>query len=606
MWHFAPIPLGEPERDPREAEFFNTGDLDAATALVRESIQNSLDARLHGDKPIKVRFSFKQVQNPDDLFFNELTDHLNSAGLLPRAYDQGDLLVLTIEDFGTKGLDGPTSFNQVDREGNYFNFWWREGKSQKSGQSAGRWGLGKIVFPVSSQLRAYWGLTTRYDDGRTLLLGKAVLKAHIHEDVRYKYYGYFRNEGDAPIDDPNILSKFTYSFGVTRDHQTGLSIVIPMPLDEISGDSLLRAVITQYFYPIMRQKLIVEVQPCGEQSHILDMNTLVDTALGLDWSDTELSGQRIGALMEFVSDIGTMPEGERFQLLPPQGTQQKISEQQFEPAELQQAKADFNSGKLLGLRVPMTIQPVGKEAEESSFEVYLQKDTNLDSADEYYVRSGITISEIQMLRSRSVRALLYVDDPPVSEFLGDAESPAHTEWKERTEGFRDKYHTAVWTLRYIRSALRALVNILDEPPKELDRNLLKDIFFVQEGVDQVAKPTVSPEPDIPVKPTPSPFHISAVAGGFTARSTEALGEDESIEIRVAYDVRQGDAFSKYTPWDFDLAEMAQDGCLEVDGAEVTSIGLNRIVLEGTGERFRCHVKCFDVRRDVIAALRRMD
>src|SRR4051794_1982047 len=56
-WHFRSMDLGEVQVDPVHDEFFKAQDL--ADALVREAIQNSLDARLPRSRsPVRVRFRF--------------------------------------------------------------------------------------------------------------------------------------------------------------------------------------------------------------------------------------------------------------------------------------------------------------------------------------------------------------------------------------------------------------------------------------------------------------------------------------------------------------------------------------------------------------------
>src|SRR3981189_2348538 len=56
-WHFRSMDLGEVQVDPVHDEFFKAQDL--ADALVRESIQNSLDARVPRSRsPVRVRFRF--------------------------------------------------------------------------------------------------------------------------------------------------------------------------------------------------------------------------------------------------------------------------------------------------------------------------------------------------------------------------------------------------------------------------------------------------------------------------------------------------------------------------------------------------------------------
>ena len=57
-----------------------------------------------------------------------------------------------------------------------FYFWRNRGRSKKSEDSRGRWGLGKLVFPHSSQINTFFGLTKRDDDKESYLMGTADLK----------------------------------------------------------------------------------------------------------------------------------------------------------------------------------------------------------------------------------------------------------------------------------------------------------------------------------------------------------------------------------------------------------------------------------------------
>ena len=55
MWNFKELSNIEPEVNPHETEFFQ--DLDVADALVRENVQNSLDARVSDQTPVLRRGS---------------------------------------------------------------------------------------------------------------------------------------------------------------------------------------------------------------------------------------------------------------------------------------------------------------------------------------------------------------------------------------------------------------------------------------------------------------------------------------------------------------------------------------------------------------------
>ena len=172
MWKFRGLREGQPERSPHEAEFFNVGDLDPAASLVREIIQNSVDARLPDSDSIRVRFTFvEHSKSKNSKYYTGLEEHLKSCDfkLEDNAFEKFPVLI--IEDFGTCGLDGQIQRSKIkeDTKSNFYNFWWREGISKKEGSDVGRWGLGKTVLHVCSQLRSFWGLTMRYRDRKSVV-----------------------------------------------------------------------------------------------------------------------------------------------------------------------------------------------------------------------------------------------------------------------------------------------------------------------------------------------------------------------------------------------------------------------------------------------------
>ena len=60
---------GAPAHNTKEtySEFFDTDTFDHVDTLVREAIQNSLDARLDKNQPIRVEFSSGECDNEDFL-----------------------------------------------------------------------------------------------------------------------------------------------------------------------------------------------------------------------------------------------------------------------------------------------------------------------------------------------------------------------------------------------------------------------------------------------------------------------------------------------------------------------------------------------------------
>src|SRR5439155_10988758 len=190
-WHFRSMDLGEVHVDPVHDEFFKAQDL--ADALVRESIQNSLDARAPRSRSaVRVRFRFAagaHALHPEAVgeYFDGLEAHLHAAAktmhtILPRPDEP--MPYLLIEDFGTRGLTGdphvdpelePALHERNDEKNDFFYFWRNVGRCNKGDMDRGRWGLGKAVFTVAARIRTIFGITRRADDDRALRLGQSVL-----------------------------------------------------------------------------------------------------------------------------------------------------------------------------------------------------------------------------------------------------------------------------------------------------------------------------------------------------------------------------------------------------------------------------------------------
>src|SRR5690606_6223113 len=96
----------------------------------------------------------------------------------------------------------------------FFWFWRNIGRSGKTDDDLGRWGLGKTVYRAASRVGCMLGLTVRQEDHRRLLMGQAVLRLHRHEGVEYAPEGFWCSCSDeehvpVPIDSKQELDQFT-------------------------------------------------------------------------------------------------------------------------------------------------------------------------------------------------------------------------------------------------------------------------------------------------------------------------------------------------------------------------------------------------------------
>ena len=176
-WLFRRIPADEVERDITQRGQFDTDDTRLQATLIRESHQNSLDARPEGSTgPVRTRIRFFEPTNDEQYFeelFAGLPGHLSASGIAIDGIDFKKPTFLLIEDFGTTGLTG--EWNKKDKKA-FSDFWRREGRSHKGGTSNGRWGLGKLVFSSASRIRTFFGLQLARQSGPPVANGEAVLR----------------------------------------------------------------------------------------------------------------------------------------------------------------------------------------------------------------------------------------------------------------------------------------------------------------------------------------------------------------------------------------------------------------------------------------------
>jgi hypothetical protein len=222
-------------------------------------------AALDNDIPVKVRFSIHEI-SPVDVKqfrgqFSALRPHLLACKINVWEIDEKKPRVLVIEDFATKGLTGdPGSLDG----GNFHSFWRRHGKSGKTGRAGGRWGLGKLVYSTSSDIRCFFGLTVQAGKTDPLLMGQAVLSNHEINSKKYVAHGFWFGSRNAdgmqmPVNDKAFIDVFRKQVGITRTTQSGLSLAIPFFNDKITEEVIVRGVVGNYYFPILAGRLVVEV-----------------------------------------------------------------------------------------------------------------------------------------------------------------------------------------------------------------------------------------------------------------------------------------------------------------------------------------------------------
>jgi hypothetical protein len=622
-WRFREMQPGEINVDPIEGEFFTTEAIGSINdALVRESVQNSLDAAA-GSGAVTVRFSFFSRSSPrydatviSKKYIEGLSPHLQAkhSGLQDTPSSTESINYLLIEDYGTRGLQGDTSqYDDLDddfKKNDFYYFWRNIGRTRKEATDLGRWGLGKTVFQAASRINSFFGITVRNDDGQMLLMGQSVLKIHKANGTRYAPYGYFgcfNSELALPVQDQAFIKLFSEHFLVDRFDKPGLSILVPFLDREIEPDKFIQkfvnSAVKHYFFPILAGKLIVEVKR-DNKFYKLDATSL-DNLLK---KSRFLKSQGMLGLIDLARWAIKQPEDGLVKLNEPTTGKAPKLRDIVDPAQIDDLQKRFSESKRLAFYLPISIQRQNsKEIMHTGFTVFLERDDNLDKAEDYFIRQGITLPEITSLKHKGIRAIVSIAERDLSAFLGDAENPAHTEWERNSKKFKKKYRLGPSTIDYVKSSPREIVKILTQPQKGLDENLLKHIFSLPKvQIDQLGKN----EKEVPgkgdKKKSIEPFvdvigstymQLSPVKGGFRlTKRPKATKVPRYINIWVAYEVRSGNPFKKYTPLDFDLHKPPIK--IQVQGANLLLNKENIIQIEVQKGNFKLTVTGFDMHRDL--------
>lgn len=628
QWKFPPQIAGYMAQEPVQREFFTSENMGGlARALVRESVQNALDARIKA--PVRVRFATIELQ-PEEYrgYLEELLPHL---GVIDSRYvTQPDvnkpMQFLIVEDFNTSGLEGnpEITFQKDPKPGeNFYYFWHNVGRTGKSGANRGSWGLGKTVFPAISTISTFFGLTCRASDKRRLLMGQSVLRYHEIESEKpitpYGYFGTFREKEpyfSLPIEDQDEVDRFSNTFQLLRKpDQPGLSLVIPAPHGNINVNQLLLQLLQEYFYPILISDLVVQIEGTVRGRHKVGiaksdnlLNIVDQIPEEVFAASTDFDKEAFLRLIDFMKWSLSSAESEKILITPPNSNTPDWGKYNLEAA-IVTAQQRFESEQRVAFRVEVPVKTGGRRGSYDLgwFYVYLERDEQLRGSESYFLRSGIWVKDVKGHNLRGLRGVVVIDgaDNPLVRLLASAENPAHTEWQEQSNALR-AYTGGPGTLRFVRQSLSRLGGILTQRDKEVDQNLLRDLFFVERPIEESARRTrtagskVQPTEGERMEAFPelqareAAIVMQPIKDGVEIRGTDSARPNTIVQAEFAYAIRRGNAFQKYEPLDFDLQAMN----VKSRGVQIQLQAENKLHFLIREVPFIVHVRGFDNLRDV--------
>lgn len=552
-WQFRVMSRNEMNADPVQAEFFSD-EGGRAHDLVREAIQNSLDARLRHE-PVHVTFRIGHATIADDAedWFRGLGPHLEATVGVDASILRAPPKYLAIEDFGTSGLRGdPEAYKSTGEKNDFFFFWRNVGRSSKSESDRGRWGLGKTVLPATSQISSFFAMTLRPEETRPLLMGQSVLRIHELNDTQVAPYGYFADfdeDGFAlPTDLRDDTERFTRAFHLERGDRPGLSVVIPYPSEDITRPNLVAAVIRHFFVALIHGDLVATVVD-EERTVKIDNHSVEAVLVTLPrevMSDAEKERFRQG--LSFVRWAISTDDLADIQVRSGGASQWSDVSEAF---DFKTARERFGREGRIAFRVALPVRLANGTELTGEFKAFFEEDDSGETH-ELYVRQGLSIPGIRRVKKRGLRCLLLVGGGPLARILGDSENPAHSDWSERAARVRDGYEYGASTVRFVRNALTVLASALTETSTVRNYDVFKEVFSIPE----VKKPrSTERKGERPVIPggKPQGFRVSQTADGFVIAADGNGTLPNTIEVEVAYDTTQGNPFNSYSREDFVLS-----------------------------------------------------
>ena len=264
-WQFRPLNPNETSGASISDDNFADEERSSVEILVRETLQNPLDAR-SSNSVVRVEYKLVEVdlaasEFARSIFSDDWVKHFRASGLIESDQRPTRMTFLVIEDFGTTGLEG--CYTDSSREGsteNWNAFWFREGEGAKATRSNGGAGQGKITLYLASKLRSVFALTKRKSDNGELLFGCCRFRRNYKLDgdsrrwAREARWGSTSNPHELarPILKIPMLDGMKKELGLSRGDHAGTTFMVPMPNDDITEVNLRNAVVNEFFFAINR------------------------------------------------------------------------------------------------------------------------------------------------------------------------------------------------------------------------------------------------------------------------------------------------------------------------------------------------------------------
>ena len=254
-------------------------------SIVKEVIQNSLDAKADDSERVRVKFELFSVQRemlPGIDTIEAILENCLEASAGESADDKAEVQeayeyskrrsfpILSCTDFGTKGMAGP-----FERGKDFYTYMNSKGSSPGDSRRAGSHGHGKAAPLVNSALRTIFASSTYMGESGAiehLVQGKCVFMSHFQDDEQFGETGLWGRSDMTPLSE--LSAEHNWINRHPGDIGTTISVVGFNGKDSDWMSEMIGHILISYFPALVKDLLEIEFQEPGGKKYLNSENFL--------------------------------------------------------------------------------------------------------------------------------------------------------------------------------------------------------------------------------------------------------------------------------------------------------------------------------------------
>ncbi len=560
-WKFKKYEDDDVQRDSSSDKFFKESA--ESESLIREFIQNSLDAASDNSQPVKVVIKKKTVQKSQcSQFLKTLQPHLKACNI---EVNEPYVNFIVMEDFKTKGLEGD----------NLKDFFQKDNITHKT-KGGGSHGIGKAVFHALSQIKTFFGYSIFNDQNnskKSVFCGRAVLNTH---KIKSDEYG---PDGVLKIT-PEEHKDFIALLFTRKATERGLSVAIPHCNIEISD--IQENCLNQFYMPIINKKLEITI----EDSNIND-----ETLLKLNKPQVNLA-----------MDYKTIDKITREYTI----KEKDWKNQQF-PQLKEQGFTENDKPLVISFKIDIMFSDKSTKRGEAILLIKKLDDTQELSIDCW--RDNLLISSAlgHRRKERGYTIIFLIDNNPLSKLLRELEDPGHTKWQTGTltDKIKNQYKNVRDLVKFVKKLPTKIIRQIKNQPITKDSKFFADYFpevsytekqeSKEKGQSNTSGGTEMTDKIQDLDFQDFKYREHRNGDGFKLTLKDSQKIPASIEVKAAYGTNKGDAFANYDKRDFQFENDIQ---ITINSGKKIYCEENSVKYSIIDEKFSIAFSGFDPNREL--------